>query len=143
MVQKSKSKSKAGAVMIASDDDDNTIPEDNWPRALQLRAGALTQQTDLIRVVCREAIRIVEKTLVTQHAWPELNKGAHYKQQVLSEAVKVLRAKNTEDDEGKQDAQYKALNSRLSTDEKFVRYIGKWVCHPVTSPLNALTTRSI
>ena len=48
-------------------------------------------------MVCREAIRIVEKTLVTQHAWPELNKGAHYKRQVLSEAVKALRAKNTED----------------------------------------------
>jgi hypothetical protein len=68
MVQKSKS--KAGAATIASDDDDKTIPEDNWPKALQLRTGALTQQTDLIRVVCREAIRIVEKTLVTEHAWP-------------------------------------------------------------------------
>ena len=125
MVQKSKS--KAGAATIASDDDDKTIPEDNWPKALQLRTGALTQQTDLIRVVCREAIRIVEKTLVMEHAWPELHKGTLYKRQVLLEAVKILRAKNTEDDEGKQDTQYKALNSRLSNDEKFVRYIGKWV----------------
>ena len=41
MVQKSKS--KAGAATIASDDDDKTIPEDNWPKALQLRTGALTQ----------------------------------------------------------------------------------------------------
>jgi hypothetical protein len=49
--------------------------------------------------------------LVTQHAWPELHKGAHYKREVLLEAVKVLHAKNTEDDEGKQDAQYKALNA--------------------------------
>ncbi|KIJ89869.1 hypothetical protein K443DRAFT_117414, partial [Laccaria amethystina LaAM-08-1] len=135
-----KSKSKVGAVTIASDDDDRTIPEDNWPKALQLRTGALTQQTDLIRVVCREAIRIVERTLVMEHAWPELHKGTLYKRQVLLEAVKLLRAKNTEDDEGEQDAQYKALNSRLSNDEKFIRYIGKWVCGLVTSPLNTLAT---
>jgi len=140
MVQKSKSKSKPGAVAIESDDGDKTVPEDNWPKVLRLRTGALTQQTDLIRVVCREAIRIVEKTLVTEHAWPELHKGTLYKRQVLLEAVKLLRAKNVEDDEGKQDAQYKALNSRLSNDETFVRYIGKWVCDSFTSPLNSLTT---
>ena len=77
-----------------------------------------------------------------EHAWPELHKGTLYKRQVLLEAVKLLHAKNTEDDEGarKQDAQYKALNRRLSNDEKFVRYIGKWVCDSVTSLLNALTT---
>jgi len=125
--------------MIDSDDDDKTVPEDNWPKALRLRNGALTQQSDLIRAVCREAIRIVEKTLVTQHAWPELHKSVHYKQGVLLEAVGVLRAKNTDDDEGKKDAQYKSLNTRLSNDERFVRCIGKWVCDsPFTSQLNAL-----
>ena len=128
-----------GALAAASDDDDGTVPEDNWPKALQLRPGALTQQTDLIRVVCCEAIRIIEKTLVTEHAWPELHKGTLYKRQVLLEAVKLLHAKNTEDDEGKQDAQYKALNSRLSNNETFVRYIGKWVCDSLTLPLNTLT----
>jgi len=140
MIQKSKS--KVGPVAIASDDDDQTVPENNWPKALRLSTGALSQQTDFIRVVCREAIRIVEKTLVTQHAWPELHKGAQYKRQVLLEAVKVLRAKISEDDEGKQEALYKALSNRLYNDEKFVRYIGKWVCASAsfTSPLNALTT---
>ena len=123
MVQKSKP--KVGAAMAASDDDDRTVLKDNWPKALQLRPGALTQQTDLIQVVCHEAIRIVEKTLVTEHAWLELHKGTLYKQQVLLEAVKLLHAKNTKDDEGKQDTQYKALNSCLSNDETFVRYIGK------------------
>jgi len=134
-----KSKPKAGVVAIESEDGNKTVPEDKWPKALQLRTGALTQQTDLIRMVCREAIRIVEKALVTEHAWPELHKGTLYKRQVLLEAVKLLRAKNTEDDEGKQDAQYKALKRRLSNDETFVRYIGKWVCDSITSPLNALT----
>ena len=75
-----------------------------------------------------------------EHAWPKLHKGTIYKRQVLLEAVKLLSAKNTEDDEGKQDAQYKALNSRLSNDKKFVRYIGKWVRDSLTFPLNALTT---
>ena len=64
---------------------------------------------DLIRAACREAIHIVEKTLVMKHAWPELHQSAHYKWEVLLEVVKVLRTKNTDDDEGKQDAQYKAL----------------------------------
>ena len=139
MVLKSKSKSKAGAVVTESDNSDKSIPEGNWPKAVQLRTGALTQQTDLIWVACHEAIRIVKKTLVMEHAWPELHKGTLYKWQVLLEAVKLLCAKNTEDDEGKQDAQYKALNSHLLNDETFVRYIGKWVCDLVTSLLNALT----
>ena len=108
MVQKSKS--KARAFTIKSDDNKDT-PEDSWPKALQLRNGTLTQQTDLIHAVCHEAIRIVEKTLVTQHAWPELHKGAHYKREVLLEVVKVLRANNTEDDKGEQDTKYKALNA--------------------------------
>ena len=127
--------------MIESDDDNKTLPEDNWPKALQLRNGALTQQMDLLHAACCEAIRIVKKTLVTKHAWLELHQSAHYKQEVLLEAVKVLCAKNTDDDEGKQDAQYKALNAWLSNDEKFVRYIGKWVWDSlVTSQLDALTT---
>ena len=122
-------------------EEDKTAPENSWPKALQLRNGALTQQTDLIRAACCEAIRIVEKTLVTKHAWPELHQSAHYKREVLLEAVKVLRTKNTDNDEGKQDAQYKALNARLSNDERFVRYIGKWVCDSlVTSQLDALMT---
>lgn len=77
-----KSKSKASSFAIKSDDD-NAVPEDSWHKAVQLRNGTLTQQTDLIRAVCREAIRIVEKTLVTQHAWPELHKGVHYKREVF------------------------------------------------------------
>ena len=131
---------KESALTIESDDD-KTMPEDSWPKALQLRNGTLKQQTDLIRAVCCEAIHIVEKTLVTQHAWLELHKGAQYKWEVLLEAVKVLHANNMEDDEGKQDIKYKALNARLANDEKFVRWIGKWVCNlPVTSRLDALMT---
>ena len=67
------------AANIEYGEEDKTAPEDSWPKALRLRAGALTQQTDLVRAVCREAICIIEKTLVTQHAWLELHKGMHYK----------------------------------------------------------------
>jgi hypothetical protein len=127
MDKKMKSKGHATVTIESDEDDDQTIPKDSWPTGLQLINGALTQQTDLICVVCREGIRIIEKTLVVNDAWPELHKGAHYKREVLLEAVKVLCAKNTNDNEGKQDAQYKALNVRLLNDKKFVRYIGKWV----------------
>ena len=54
----------------------------------------------------------------------------HYQREILLEGVKVLQAKNTKDDEGTQDAQYKA---RLSNDEKFVRFIGKWVCNSLVT----------
>jgi len=85
------------------------------------------QQSDLIRAACRDAIRIVENALVMQHAWPELHQGVLYKRQVLLEAIKSLRAKNTGDDEGKQEELYRTLQTRISRDETFVRYIGKWV----------------
>ena len=94
---------------------------------MRLKSGALTQQPDLIRSVCRDAIRIVEKTLVTQHAWPELHRGAQYKRQVLLDAVKSLQEKNTGDDEGKQEELYRTFQNRISRDEQFVRHIGKWV----------------
>ena len=139
MVWKSKSKAQAGAVKIEHDDDNKAVPEDSWPHALQLRNGTLIQQTNLIHGVCCEAICIVKNTLVTQHAWLELHKGVHYKQEVLLNAVKVLCTKNIEDDEGKKDAQYKALNAQVFNDERFVRFIGKWVGHsPVTSQFDTL-----
>jgi len=65
--------------------------------------------------------------LVTQHAWPELHQGALYKRQVLLDAVKSLRAKDTGDDEGRQKELYKSLLTRISRNEQFVRSIGKWV----------------
>ena len=80
---------------------------------------------DLICAVCHEAIHIIKKTLVVKHTWPELHKGVHYKWEVLLAVVNVLWAKNTEDDEEKQDAQYKAMNAQLLNNKKFVRYIGK------------------
>lgn len=94
---------------------------------MHLRPGTLTQQPELIRSICRDAIRIVEKTLVTQHAWPELHRGALYKRQVLLDAVKSLQEKNTVDNEGKEEELYRTLQTRISRDEQFVRYIGKWV----------------
>ena len=112
-------------------DDDSTmpvIPEDQWPKVARLSSGGLTQQSHVIREICRDAIKIVEVTLITEDAWPELHKGTHYKRQVLLEAVNALRLKIKNDVDGKQDKQYKALRDRISKDEKFVRSIGKWVC---------------
>jgi hypothetical protein len=105
----------------------SVIPEDQWPGVARLSAGGLTQQSHIIREICRDAIKIVEVTLVTEQAWPELHKGTHYKRQVLLDAVNALRHKIKDDDDGKHDKQYKVLRDRISKDEKFVRSIGKWV----------------
>ena len=94
---------------------------------MRLKSGALMQQLDLIRSVCHDAIWIVEKTLVTQHAWPELHRDAQYKCQVLLDAIKSLQEKNTRDNEGKQEELYRTFQNRILRDEQFVRHIGKWV----------------
>ena len=111
-------------------DEDSTISDNQWPKIACLSTGGLMQQSHVIRAICRDAIKIVEVTLVTEHAWPELHRGTHYKREVLLDAVNALRAKIKKDDDsnGKQDKQYKALHDRILKDEKFVRTIGKWVC---------------
>ena len=63
-------------------DDDSSIPvipEDEWPKVARLSPGGLMQQSYVICEICRDAIKIVEVTLVTEQAWPELHKGTHYK----------------------------------------------------------------
>jgi hypothetical protein len=126
MGKSSKSRSTHPDVPIQVEDDAD-IPEDNWPKVARLSMGGLSQQNNVIREVCRDAIRIVEVTLVTKHAWPELHKGTIYKRTVLLEAIDALRANNSDSD-GTQDAEYKALRSRILKDKKFIRTIGKWVC---------------
>jgi hypothetical protein len=103
------------------------VPEEQWHRVARLSVGGLTQQNRFIREICRDAIRIVEVTLVTVNAWPELHKGTLYKRQVLLEAVNALRAKNKDDNEGQSDSHYEKVRTRISEDEKFIRTIGKWV----------------
>jgi len=112
-------------------DEDSTIPvvpEVQWPNVAHLATGGLMQQSHIICEICRDAIKIVEVTLVTKHAWLELHKGAHYKWRVLLEAVNALQFDIENDDNGKKDKQYKALRNRILKDEKIVRNIGKWVC---------------
>jgi hypothetical protein len=107
--------------------DDADIPEDQWPKVARLSVGGLSQQGRVIREICRDAIRIVEVTLVTKNAWPELHKGMLYKRQVLLEAVNALRADNNNNNDSKRDKEYKVLRNRILEDEKFIRTIGKWV----------------
>jgi hypothetical protein len=108
---------------------DADTPEDQQPKVARLSVGGLLYQGRFIREICRDAIRIVETTLVTQQAWPELHKGTLYKRQVLLEAVNGLRANlNLEDsNDRKQDVDYQILRNRILEDDKFTRIIGKWV----------------
>jgi len=122
-----RSKKQSSTIISIESDEDKTLPEDTWPKAFHLRPGALMQQSDLICAVCRDAIQIVENTLVMQDAWPKLHQNVLYKRQVLLEAVKSLQEKNTGDDEGKQEELYRAFQTQISRDKQFVRYIGKWV----------------
>jgi hypothetical protein len=116
-------------VQVDEGANDADIPEEQRPKAARLSVGGLSQQGNIIREVCRDAIWIVEVTLVTQHAWPELHKGTLYKRQVLLEAVNALRANNKDntDSDERQDAKYKVIRDRILEDEKFTRTIGKWV----------------
>ena len=80
--------------------------------------GALHVQNVYLHTVCHDAINIIEKTLVTEHAWPELHWAAAYKWQVLLDAVKPLIGK---------DKQYKDVQKHITRDDDFVKVIGKWV----------------
>jgi hypothetical protein len=102
-----------------SDQENDASPEEKWPTHVRLNNnGALRVQNVYLRTVCRDAIKIVEKTLVTEHAWPELHRAAAYKRQVLLDAVKPLVGK---------DKQYKDVQKRITRDDDFVKVIGKWV----------------
>ena len=126
MGQSSKSRSQPKLQSVQADDDAE-IAEDNWPSVARLRVGGLSQQGRVIREVCRDAIRIVEVSLVTVHAWPELHQGTLYKRHVLLDSVNALRAKNTDQNEGQQDSDYEVVRTRILKDERFIRTIGKWV----------------
>jgi hypothetical protein len=112
---------------IESEQDEDSILEDKWPKAAHLSLGGLMQQNQVIHEICRDAIKIVELTLVTQDAWPELHKGAHYKRQVLLDAIQALRAKFKNNNNSEQGKPYKIIQDRISKDETFVRTVGKWV----------------
>ena len=122
---KSRSQSKLHHVQVESTSAETT--EEQWPAVARLILGGLSVQGRVIREICRDAIRIVEVTLVTVDAWPELHQGTLYKRQVLLEAVNALQAKNEDDNERHQDSNYDMVRNRILEDEKFIRIIGKWV----------------
>lgn len=91
--RKTKSHSQSNhPIQVEENAIDLDIPEDKWPKFAHLGLGGLSQQGRFIREICRDAIRIVKVTLVTQDAWPELHKGILYKHQVLLQVVNALQA---------------------------------------------------
>ncbi|KAF8958081.1 hypothetical protein BDZ97DRAFT_1762400 [Flammula alnicola] len=103
-----KHKKQARNLHAARDGDDqsierNTSDEESadatqtWPIHAHLRGNGhrgdgLRQQNAHIRATCKKAIKIVERALVTKHAWPELNKGLEYRVEVLKKAAKALES---------------------------------------------------
>ena len=121
---KSCSQSKLHHVQVDTNAE-TTVSEEQWPRVARLCVGGLSQQGRVIREICRDAIQIVEVTLVTVDSWPELHQGTFYKRQILLEAVNALRAKNEDDNEGLQDSNYNMVRTRILEDEKFIRIIDR------------------
>lgn len=106
------------SISCAESDTDLAASKPKWPATARLQGNGLTQQNTLIRALCRDAIKIVETTIVTTHAWPELNRLAEYRREVLLQAATRLLAKNSE---------FLAIRKRLKTDESFTKAVGKWV----------------
>ena len=52
------------------------------------------QQNLMIRTLCCDTIKIVETTIVTENAWPELNRTAEYCREVLLRACGRLIIKD-------------------------------------------------
>lgn len=80
--------------------------------------GGLRDQGILIRAVCRDAVQILELTLVTKEAWPELRRAAEYRVEVFTEAARALQ---------KTDSRYRELRKRIDQDEEYASAIGAWV----------------
>ncbi|KAJ3502649.1 hypothetical protein NLJ89_g8788 [Agrocybe chaxingu] len=102
----------------SEDEDDNDEDQNRWPVHAQVRGTGLLQQNVHIRAICRDAIKIAETTLVTDHAWPELNRMAEYRREVLRKAARTLK---------KKDDRYGDIHDRLKSDESFTKILGKWV----------------
>ncbi|KJA23034.1 hypothetical protein HYPSUDRAFT_138140, partial [Hypholoma sublateritium FD-334 SS-4] len=91
---------------------------DHWPDYTDIAPGGLCDQLILIRALCRDAIHILELTLVTQEAWPELHRAAEYRVEVFSQAAKVLQ---------KTDARYRDFRKRIVKDEEYASSVGAWI----------------
>ena len=51
--------------------------QENWPDFTNVVPSRLHDQGILIRSLCRDVIQILELTLVTKEAWPELHRAAN------------------------------------------------------------------
>ncbi|KAF8961876.1 hypothetical protein BDZ97DRAFT_1663631, partial [Flammula alnicola] len=104
-------------------DEESADATQTWPIHAHLRGNGhrgdgLRQQNAHIRATCKKAIKIVERALVTKHAWPELNKGLEYRVEVLKKAAKALESIGPE---------YRDIRKRVEKDEEFATIIGRWV----------------
>ncbi len=94
--------------------------EASWQSVLSFQSCLIMfrDQGILIRSLCCDAIQILELTLVTKEAWPELHRAAEYRVEVFTEAARALQ---------KTDVRYRALRKRIADDEDYASVIGVWV----------------
>ena len=108
---------RVSTVKIESDTEDTPKVATSWPAHACLKAS-FRLSLDPICALCPVAVKIVEKTLITEHAWPELHQAQAYKKLVLSSAVTSLLEKDRKT--------YEPIQKRVAEDEKSVKIVGKW-----------------
>jgi len=92
--------------------------ERDWLPEACLSRGRLRAQNAYIKRVIHRSIDLVEKDMITKHAWPELHCSAQYRWDTIMDALDELCV----DDEG-----FDRIRERAGIDEKFVKTIGAWV----------------
>ncbi|KAF8176926.1 hypothetical protein BJ912DRAFT_1024284 [Pholiota molesta] len=105
-------------VLLLTQSDSESEREEEWPAHTKLQGNGLTQQNVYVRAVCHKAIKIVEKVLVFEQAWPELHRAAEYRVEILTQAAKELEKSGT---------QYRDIRKRVKKDDDYAKTVGKWV----------------
>ncbi|KAF9471793.1 hypothetical protein BDN70DRAFT_819557, partial [Pholiota conissans] len=102
------------------DRDDNISEVTTYPAHTNINDGGLGAQNSLVHATCRRAIRIMERTLVVEQAWPEVHRKAEYCVDVVKQAAQDLV------DAGGQ-ARFKDIALRVEEDTAYVDDISKLI----------------
>jgi hypothetical protein len=115
---KSVTEAKASEPVETSHVESDASPVENWPAHTKVNGQGLREQNIYIRTMCHQAIKIVEKTLVSEQAWPELHRMGDYRVEVLTKACKALENAGPE---------YRDIRQRVKKDNDFAKKLGALV----------------
>lgn len=106
-------------VSVDSEWEDVERDQTMWPQDARLvGTKKLTKQNIFLRALVGRAIFPGETEVVTKHAWPEPNRSAEHRADLLIDALRELRPT---------DRAYSGIRKRLKKDSHFGRVLGRWV----------------